>query len=110
MRGMAERVKLTDAGPVCPRCGSGQVRRKSALEWGRAPMACVGCGVGLLPATRSQVRAHRRDTAAPPPRAGWSRGGRGHEHTWAETTTPDDARNGVRVYECACGRGRTEPA
>lgn len=52
-----------DGQPSCPKCGSTTFRTKSVLEWGRAAQACAGCGVGLLPASRGEVKRARKASA-----------------------------------------------
>lgn len=107
---MAQRVVLTEDGPACPRCGSTTFRTKSVLEWGRSRLACAGCGTGLLPATRGDVRAARRRATPVREPVTWGGRAREHDHEWRDVTTADDRRNGVVVFECPCGKGRTESA
>lgn len=61
---MAVKIVFNETGqPSCPKCGSTSFRDKSALEWGRTRQACAGCGVGLLPASRSEVKRAKRAAA-----------------------------------------------
>lgn len=99
--GMAKHIVYVNGEPACPRCGSTSFRNKSALEWGRSTIQCVGCGTGLLPATGRDVRAARREAFAPAPPAE-------HHHDWRDRTPPDERHTSrLRVDECAaCGERR----
>lgn len=58
---MAKKMTFNKEGqPMCPKCGSTTFRNKSVLEWGRATQACAGCGIGLLPASRGDIRKARK--------------------------------------------------
>lgn len=66
------------------------------------------------PVLRSYDVAHLEREARPEPvRAASPRFGARpgkHSHEWSETTSADDERNSVRVFECGCGQVKTESA